>query len=263
MIKYLLFFVLLITSELSHARWIYNADRDPFTDEKASTAIKSNPGYLSPSLIIRCKDGYLESYYHPGQYLGSDDYSYVRYRFDKLEPEEAGWPLSTSGKAVFSDTAVEFARYVLSKSSLVIEAEDFSGEMQRSKFSLSGSSGPVGKVLSDCKLMSKNPRSIDDEIWRRVVQDLDKQSIEGTELISDILNEFASDEDKAITDRSNIEIYRSLSSFYNNIIFACTEGKDFAMKLSSCIDYRKLISNDVNADYPLEAVDLLIELLDA
>ncbi len=257
---YKLFIVLLflITSSAVEARWKYNADRDPFTDEKASTAIKTNPGFSGGSLIVRCKDGYLESYYNPSTYLGSDKYSTVRYRFDKIKAEQEVWSLATSGKAVFAETAVEFARQIIAKSSLVIDAEDFSGEKHISRFSLSGSSGPVSKVLADCKLMSRDPRSIDPDIWRRVVHDLDKISFETADKVSFILG-ISEKPEGSVGDRKSIKLYKKLSNFYVNVIIACEFNPESLLKLESCKKYRQLIAEDNNADYPLEAIDLLIE----
>ncbi len=262
MYKLFIVFLLLITSSVVEARWKYNADRDPFTDEKATTAIKTNPGFSGGSIIVRCKDGYLESYYIPSAYLGSDNYSTVRFRFDKTEAEQEVWSLSSGGEAVFAEAAVEFARQIIAKSNLVIDAEDFSGEKHISRFSLSGSSGPVSKVLADCKLMSRDPRSIDPDIWRRVVQDIDKRDVKLSESVSLVLKNISSSEEN-IGDRSSIKIYKELSDFYSLVIFGCKNGNVFILKLDSCIKYRKLIENDENADYPLEAIAMLIEFMNS
>lgn len=260
MYKLLFFIIFLFLSTQGQAKWRYNADRDPFTDEKASSAIKTNPGFEGSSLIVRCKDGYLESYLATSKYLGNDDYSAVRFRFNKLEAEKGVWSHSTSGRAVFSDAAVEFARKIIKYSNLAIEAEDYSGEAHFSRFSLSGSSGPVGRVLNDCRLMRQNPRDIDSDIWRRIVQELDQLSVDNVDIISEALNSVWTS-DKSNGDRSNIILYRNLSKLYVLMQYACRENKEVATPLPSCKLYQKNLLRDDQASYPVDGVDLLLEIM--
>ena len=248
-------------SATAEARWIYDSDRDPFTDERASTAIQRNPGVFGAAFVVRCKDGILESYYVPGQYLGSSGTSYVRYRFDRLEPESGYWNLSTNGKAVFSDTAAEIARGIVRGSSMVIEAEDVSGSGQVAHFSLSGSSGPVSRVLSDCRLRARDPRVDDDQIWRRVVQSVDEMSVENAEFVGTVLDDIY-EESAPHGDRRGIAIYKSMTELYLLVKWGCKNGSEQVADLPSCKTYLSRLERDPDAEYPVEAVPLLVEILE-
>jgi hypothetical protein len=246
----------------AEASWRYNADRDPFTDERASTAIQTNPGTFGASLIIRCKAGVLESYYVPSRYLGSSSYAYVRYRFDREEPQSGSWSLSTSGQAVFSDTAVEFARSVVRGSRLVIEAEDFSGTGQIPEFSLAGSSSPVSRVLADCMLMPTDPRAADDAIWRRVAQSVDELSVENAEFVGELLDTIF-DEAAPHGDRRRLAIYQSMTTLYLATIYGCENGNEPFATLPSCVRFLQRRERDPEASYPIEAVQMLLKVLEA
>ena len=262
MLRILLVLFTLSLATSAQARWTYGAERDPFTDERASTAIKSNPGLFGASLVIRCKEGLLESYYVPGQYIGSSRSTFVRYRFDRKEPETDYWSLGTQGTAAFSSTAVEFAREIVSGSTLVIEADDFSDTPHRAKFSLSGSSGPVGRVLSDCKLRAKDPRLADSGIWRRVVQDVDELDVESIKKLSGLLDDIFEDSSPH-GDRTGLRIYRTLTNIYLNTIDDCLAGKSLVAGMPSCKRFLQARKANEDADYPIEAVELVLELLES
>lgn len=242
----------LLMSSAGNAAWRYNADRDPFTDEIASTASISKPGVFGASLIIRCKDGYLEAYFIPGQYIG-DDSADVRFRFGKEDIENEVWSASTNGTAVFADRAAEFARLAASSSTLAIEVSDFSDTPHSEVFSLAGSSAAIGRVMQNCQIMLNNPRNIDGEIWRRVVQDLDKLSVSDAQILSDAL---ASEEDtEKLNARKSIALYLRMSAFWVNYWTVCEVNKP---KHKYCQQWLKSLDYDSDADYPVEVVDLLL-----
>ena len=257
-LNYFALALLVFLSSPAAAAWQYRADRDPFTDERASSASLVKPGLFAGALVVRCKSGLIEAYVMPGEYLGSDDVS-VRVRFDKAPPEERKWSIATSGKGAFSDVPVEFARKVIAHSLVVVELTDFAGVAHLERFSLAGSSGPVSRVLSDCALMSEDPRALDENIWRRVVQDVDELDVETAGNLGRALNTLFG-EWGSHRDRRDLILYRSMSRFYEAYWSLCESGKT---DTASCKTYRDRLSRDPSADYPTEATELLVEYFEA
>jgi hypothetical protein len=242
----------LLMSSAGNAAWRYSADRDPFTDEIASTASISKPGVFGASLVVRYKDGYLEAYFIPGQYIGNESAD-VRFRFGKEEIENEVWSASTNGTAVFADRASEFARLAASSSTLAIEVSDFSDTRHSEVFSLAGSSAAIGRVMQNCQIMLNNPRNMDGEIWRRVIQDLDKLSVSDAQFLSDAL---ASDDDaEKLNGRKSLALYRRMSAFWVNYWTVCEINKP---KHKFCKQWLDRLERDPDADYPVEVVDLLL-----
>lgn len=240
------------------AQWRYSSERDKFDDTKTSFAqVTKTSGVDLGALFVRCKAGSLEAYFSPDDYLGDDGVD-VRYRVDSGEVEEEVWSTSTKGTAVFSPFPSSFGRELAAGSRIVIEANDFRGTANTWTFSLSGSGAAIARVFSDCGVPIRDPRLLDERIWRRVVTDVDSLGREHITHAKLLLQQqgFLADSDASSSTRDT-GLYVSASRFYQSYWAACKSGKVLS---KACETYRTLREVDQSQDYTVEVVELLVEV---
>lgn len=238
------------------ATWSYERSTDKFTDELVSIARETAQG---GALIVRCKDGFLETYLVTNHYL-DDDGSDVRYRIDKGEVDSSYWTSSTDGSTVFSQSPAETARALIAGGRLVIEASDFNGTRYSYTFSLAGSGAAVGKVLSDCGLPRKDPRLEDPAIWRRVVQSIDEVDKDTVKTLQTALNIYTG-EGLPETGVRTTATYRVASEFYAVYWYSCENAADKELH-GPCKTWIASRKYDEDADYGAELWDVLQDVLD-
>ena len=134
--------------------WAYSNKVDEFADTSIHTALVSshdNKGFA----VVKCNEKEnLELYFSVGKFIGSEDNYPVRYRIDKNAPESSKWGVSTKGTASFvsNQDKVHLARMLMSGNQFLLEVTDFRGTPHKSKYSLTGSTETIGKVLDACAI---------------------------------------------------------------------------------------------------------------
>jgi hypothetical protein len=93
---------------------------------------------------------------------------------------------------------------------------------------------------------------MDDGIWRRVVQDLDKLSVNETQTLSNLIGKTETGVD--VDGRRTTTLYRMMSEFWVGYWTVCEADKP---KHKFCQQWLKSLERDPDADYPVEVVELL------
>ncbi|MET4684888.1 energy transducer TonB [Brevundimonas faecalis] len=233
--------------------WRVESSTDAFSDKRTVTASVRGRGF---AMVVRCKSDLLETYFLGG-YVGDDDAN-VRYRIDGGEVQEDVWDSSTSKDGLFADAPGEVARWMASGSRMVLEYEDFSGTPHQFNIPLGGSAVAINQALDACGVPRTNPRTIDGQVWRRVVIDIDKMDRSLVRGLQNLLN----DQGFSIepTGRRTQGTYAALSTFYSGYWTRCGEGQDLS---ASCTSWRSSKRLDPDADYTKEPIDLLLEVIEA
>lgn len=248
----------LVAGETAAQSWSYSSRTDQFTDQRISTA----SGALrngSAGLFVRCTGSRIEAYYSVRDYLDNEG-ARTRYRIDGGEVSSDYWDASTDGGGVFAPHPGMFARRLATGSRIVIEAEKYDGSPVTYTFSLAGSAASINRVLSDCGLPTRDPHSVDASVWPRVVSDLDSAHADDVATIQDMLKIILGDED--ITDargQKGQSTYKALSSFYNAYWSLCERGES---EMRSCSSWLRSRETNPEANYPKEAIALLVEFFD-
>lgn len=84
-------------------KWIVSVDTDPITDRKGITFMLQAEGATridTPTLIIRCRQGELDAFISPDEYLGSDN-DRITIRFGADTPTQERWTESANHSALF------------------------------------------------------------------------------------------------------------------------------------------------------------------
>lgn len=231
--------------------WTVQSERDAFDDRPTLTASVSGRGY---AMGVRCKAELLEVLFMGG-YVGDENAS-VRYRFDSGEVHSEVWDSATSREGLFADAPGEVARWMASGSRMAFEYEDFAGTPHQYNVSLAGSGTAIGRVLDACGVPRNDPRSLDDDIWRRAVIDIERLEKSVIDDLQERLLEHGFE--LTVTGRRDLATYRELSSFYATYWSACRNGATLS---SSCDSWRSSLRYNSDSDYPKEPVDLLVEVM--
>lgn len=243
-------------SSVSAQTWRYSARTDQFTDARVSAATGLLPNG-SAGLVVRCNGRRLEAFYTVRGYLDNEG-AQTRYRIDGGEVFDNYWDTSTDGGGVFAPEPGIFARRLAGGNRVVIQSEKYDGTPVTHTFSLSGSGGVINRVLSDCGLPSRDPTSVDPHIWPRVVHDLDMAHPDDIAPVQEMLN--AIFKDKPVTDQPGHKgqsTYERLSGFYESYWTLCLEAE--TPPSSSCTTWLESRKRDPDANYPKEAIEILVE----
>lgn len=241
--------------QASAAAWRLERERDPFSDRQNVRAVYSSGDGVA--LAVRCHGGALDALLIAG-YVGEADAS-VRFRFDDGEVQSNVWDALSERDGLWSPSPGNFARQLMSGSRLVFEYTNYAGSARRYQVGLSGSAGPVGAVLDACGVPRTDPRAEDAGIWRRAVDDLDKVPREGVSTIQQALVAIGG-QNAGKTGVRDLATYRALSDFYEAYWEDCEAGRLIA---AACDRWRQLRRYDVDADYPVQPIELLAEVFEA
>nr|WP_312446785.1 hypothetical protein [Brevundimonas naejangsanensis] len=231
--------------------WRVETDRDAFTDERRVRAVYHS---RQISAAIRCNGGALDAIFAVG-YIGESDAT-VRYRIDRGEVFSNVWSAASSRDALFAWDPGEVGRRMAAGSSMVFEHDDFAGTPHRYTVPLSGSAAAIRQVFAACDVPMTDPKTQDEEIWTRVVDEVDKiprgELLTLQSILAGVGYEVAED------GRRSLATYQGLSKFYSTYWRGCEAGIDAG---STCRSWRSRKEWDPEYDYPKEAVDLLVEFL--
>lgn len=142
-------------------KWRISRSKSPMEDSQ--TVVLSLPaenlvrGWLKsyrPALFIRCQEGETDAYVDlgmsPNPTLGLYWEHPVRLRFDDLEPHEETWKESTSGDALFSPNAVEFADRLAHSRRLLFEFTPYRSSPAIARFDVPGLAPHLVHVARAC-----------------------------------------------------------------------------------------------------------------
>ncbi len=248
-----------LASPASAQTWRYSSRTDQFSDARISTASGMLPNGAA-GLVVRCSGWRIEAFYTVRDYLDNEG-AQTRYRIDGGEVVDNYWDTSTDGGGVFSPEPGIFARRLAGGNRVVIQAEKYNGTPVTYTFSLSGSAAAINRVLSDCGLPVRDPAEVEARVWPRVVQSLDVLHPEDVTPVQEMLNLVF--KEKPVSDefgRKGISTYERLSAFYESYWTLCPEAD--TPPSSSCGSWLRSRKTDPDANYPKEAVELLVEFFD-
>ncbi len=231
--------------------WRVTSERDPFNDQPNVRAYVQGRGYV---MAVRCKSGLLETLFLGG-YVGEEDAN-VRYRIDSGEVQSDVWDASTSRDGLFADAPGEVARWMAGGSRMAFEYEDFAGTPHQYSIPLSGSAAAIGEVLDACGVPRGDPRAQDNNIWRRVVIDIDKIERSAVRALQERLAERGYE--VTPNGRRDIPTYQALTTFYAGYWSDCRAGDE---RTTSCTAWRSSLQYNADADYAKEPIDLFIEVM--
>ena len=141
-------------------KWIIELDQSEFDDSQTVVlgveADKPIEGWLTfsrPTLIIRCKEGDIETYVNLG--LSPDverDYNKatVRVRFDNTEAIELKTSLSTDGDSVFFQEPKEMIYMMLNFDKMIFGFTPFNAPPVTTSFDLHGLSDVIEPLMTSC-----------------------------------------------------------------------------------------------------------------
>ena len=243
--------VLALPIEVVAQTWRLERGRDPFTDEPRIIASVLTRDL---SVGVRCIAGTLDAVVLSG-YIG-DDASNVRYRVDQGPVRETVWDTSVGRDGLFAWAPSEFARDLVAGNRLTFEYSDFSGQRHIESVGLRGSAATINAVLDACSVPRADPRAANPEIWRRAVQDLDKAPADLVEGVQLILRNVG--QPVELSGRRDEATYLALSRVYADYREQCAAGE--VDGTGSCGTWQASRRYNPDADYPVEPLELLVEL---
>lgn len=241
----------LFATTASAQTWRVETDRDAFTDERRVRAVYHS---RQISVAVRCTGGVLDAIFAVG-YIGESDAT-VRYRIDRGEVFSNVWDAASSRDALFAWDPGDVGRRMAAGSTMIFEHDDFSGTPHRYAVPLGGSGSAIRQVFTACDVPITNPRALDDEIWTRVVDEVDKIPKGDLSTLQSILAGLGYEVPE--DGHRSLETYQGLSKFYSTYWQGCEAGIDAG---STCRSWRSRKEWDSDYDYPKEAVELLVEFL--
>lgn len=231
--------------------WRVETDRDSFTDERRVRAVYNS---RQISIAVRCHGGALDAVFAVG-YIGESDAT-VRYRVDRGEVFKNVWDASTSRDALFAFDPGEVGRRMATGSSMIFEHDNYAGTQSQYNVSLAGSGAAIRQVFAACDVPMTDPKSQNDDIWVRAVDDLDKLPRDQIAALQNILVGVGYELEE--NGRRSLPTYLALSKFYSTYWRGCEAGIDVGSTCKAWLSRREW---DPDYDYPKEPIELLIEFL--
>ncbi|HZP98616.1 MAG TPA: type VI secretion system-associated protein TagO [Reyranella sp.] len=102
-------------------------------------------------LFVRCRKNTTEVLIAWPSYLGSTEGHQVKWRTDKDPIVTEWWQPSTDGAAVFSSSAIPFAKKLLGRTELVVSLAPYSKGPQTLSFPISGLEAAIKPLREACK----------------------------------------------------------------------------------------------------------------
>jgi hypothetical protein len=134
----------------TYGKFDYIQQLDPIddTDNSLIVVLDDSTSYRQTALIWRCTGSTLEVYVVPSDYLGSEDYYNITYRFGKNEAVSSRWGASTDGDAAFLPDAevVAFSQQAAQTSTLAIRISDYEDTPHTYVFDLTGFTDAVAQL---------------------------------------------------------------------------------------------------------------------
>jgi hypothetical protein len=234
--------LIVLSSNALATKWSYSSKVDEFADTSVHSAIvNSNDG--KGFAVVKCNEkSKLEIYLSVGEFIGSDDSYPVRYRIDKGTPEMSKWGVSTKGTAVFvkNSDKVFLARKLMSGNQLLLEVTDFRGTPNKSKYSLSGSTKAIGKVLDACGI--KRKETMVEGVDESVKKEISMWGPKGTQCKKNMLISLGySISDK--TSSKSPDVYKALQKYMDDKYAVCGTNKvSMTDKIYACKQKDRFLS---------------------
>jgi|GEM_PF-5043237 len=127
----------------------YARDVDPITDRDSSLIATFGTTNRDAALVWACKEEGLRVLFVPDDYIGSNDFFDVTYRFDKNAASvPRGWSASTNGQAVFlpQNLTKSFTAAAKRAQSITVRVTDYAGSYITHSFSLTGLTQALAKL---------------------------------------------------------------------------------------------------------------------
>ena len=242
-----------VSSSPANAAWRYERSADKFTDALVSYAHVS---VRDAEMLVRYKDDTVEAYLGIQDYI-DDESASVRCRVDKGDVDEDVWSISTDGTSVFSPHSVSVARKMASGNRLSIEVTDFQGSPHTFSFSLSGSASAINRVLKDCGVPARDPRSVDSTISRRVADAIDEGPRELVKRLQEALNNDGAGLPE--TGERTMATYQAASRVYAGYWADCEAG---TIRGEICEDWRTERRYNSNYEYTGNIFNVINEALE-
>lgn len=209
---------------VASAQWKFRTEVDELDDVKITTASIDVGNLLEQdSIVLKCKNNYLEAYVTFATYLNNDEVL-IKYRVDKGPLKKEKWFPSADGKAMFADEAADFARALARGNQLIIEAEDYRGSLYREKFSLAGSASAIYPVLQICGRGTQAPHERLSNVRRDVSLNAERMGPSTTENAKAVLKAMGF-YDGEIDGTKNDQFFVALSTFFEDYLIRCRRGE--------------------------------------
>lgn len=136
----------------------YIDNKDPITDEDISAIIATEtngPNYREGALIFACGGELLNVMLVADEFLTTEEETKVTWRFDKLEPTERTWYLSSNGTGAFAQEGdiSELVNAALTSSSAVFRIADYEGSTYTYTFDLKGFTEAITRLKCASKYL--------------------------------------------------------------------------------------------------------------
>ncbi len=134
--------------------WEFTEDRSPLDDSAQLTAAllrMPDSDRHSGAMVVRCKERKTEVLFAQDRYLGTHRSLQIIYRINDNQAQEVTWFPSTTGKAVFVQSPVQFLKKLPQNGKLFIRIHDFSGIARDDTFYLGDVEVVKVRIAAICK----------------------------------------------------------------------------------------------------------------
>lgn len=113
---------------------------------EAENSVVSNYDNVRPMLVLTYKEGCFSAYISYGIFINTE-HQILTIRFDKEQPQNLAFRVSTDYKAVFAPSALQFFEYLANASYMAVRTTPYSRSPITSTFNLRGSKYAISKIM--------------------------------------------------------------------------------------------------------------------